>query len=175
VPPLVSAFVERCSDLICEALAMDIPLRGALTLGDAVLDTASNFFIGEPIVEAANLEKGQNWVGLTLGNTAVWSPFLAQLHETTIIEYEPPMKEQLKEFAFPIVADWPRRWRDSHGECPSAKLRELDTDPQFSLYWDNTIKFAKYSLQKHDWHLRPDEIPDDAVLRLIPRAEAKFQ
>jgi hypothetical protein len=85
------------------------------------------------------------------------------------------MKEQLKEFAFPIVADWPRRWSDSHGECPSAKLRELDTDPQFSLYWDNTIKFAKYSLQKHDWHMRPDEIPDDAVLRLIPRAEAKFQ
>jgi len=26
-------------------------------------------------------------VGLTLGKTAVWSPFLAQLHGTAIIEY----------------------------------------------------------------------------------------
>ncbi len=174
VPPLVGDFVERCSDLICEALAMAIPLRGALTLGDIVLDSESNFFIGEPIVEAANLEKGQNWVGLTIGNSAVWAPFLAQLHGTTIIEYAPPMKENFKEYASPIVVDWPRRWRDSYGECPSARLRELNTDPDFSLYWDNTIRFAEFSLQKHDWHLRPAEIPADTVLRLVSRDEAKF-
>ncbi len=71
VPPLVGDFVERCSDLVCEALAMDIPFRGAITLGDAVLDSESNIFLGEPIVEAANLEKGQEWIGLTFGNSAV--------------------------------------------------------------------------------------------------------
>ena len=80
VPPLVDDFVGRCSSLICEALAMNIPLRGALTLGDAVLDRKSNFFLGKPIVEAAKLEKAQNWLGLTFGHSAVWSSFLAQLH-----------------------------------------------------------------------------------------------
>ena len=65
-PPLVDDFVGRCSDVICEALSMDIPLRGALTLGDAVLDSNSKFFVGRPIVEAAKLEKGQNWVALQL-------------------------------------------------------------------------------------------------------------
>jgi len=120
------------------------------------------------------LEKGQNWVGLTLGISAVWSPFLAQLHGTTIIEYAPPMKEKFKEYASTIVVDWPRRWRDNHGECPSAKLRALNTDPNYSFYWDNTIKFAEFSLQKHDWHLHPDEVPADAVLRLISRDEVKF-
>ena len=45
VPELVGDFVERCSDLICEALTMNIPLRGAITLGDAVLDSKSNFFL----------------------------------------------------------------------------------------------------------------------------------
>jgi hypothetical protein len=174
VPPLVGDFVERCSELICQALAMNIALRGALALGDAVLDEDSNFYIGEPIVEAANLEKGQNWIGLTFGNSAVWSPFLAQLHGTAIIEYPPPMKDSLKEFASPIVIDWPRRWRDRHGSCPSAKLRELNSDPNHSLYWDNSIAFAEHSLRKHDWHLRPDEIPHDALLRIVSRAEAKF-
>lgn len=173
VPELVDDFIGRCSDLMCEALAMGIPLRGALTLGDAVLDSDSNFFLGEPMVEAANLEKGQNWVGLTLGKSAVWSPFLTQLHRTAIIEYMPPMKDKFVNFASPIVVDWPRRWRDWHGECPSAKLREL-RDPKFQLYWDNTIKFAEYSLQKHDWHLRPKEIPKDAILRLVSREEASF-
>ena len=174
VPPLVADFVERCSSLICEALAMNIPLRGALSLGDAVLDSKSSFFLGEPIVEAANLEKGQNWIGLTLGNSALWSPFLAQLHGTTIIEYPPPMKDRFKDYASPIVVDWPRRWRDGHGECPSLKLRELDKDPAFSTYWNNSINFAEFSRKKHDWHLHPDQIPTNAVLRIVSRKEAKF-
>lgn len=174
VPPLVGDFVERCSDLVCEALAMNIPLRGAITLGDAVLDIDANFFLGEPIIEAARLEKTQNWVGLALGHSAIWSPFLAQLHGTAIIEYPPPTKETLKEYASPIVVDWPRRWRDKHGVCPSAKLQELNQSPKFSHYWENTISFAKFSLSKHDWHLRPNEIPPDAFLRLVTRKEAKF-
>jgi len=174
VPPLAADFVERCADLICEALAMGVPLRGALTLGDAVLDEKSHFFIGEPIIEAANLEKGQNWLGLTFGNSAIWSPFLAQLHGTSIIEYLPPMKEGYKKYCSPIVIDWPRRWRNRHGRCSSETLRELNRDPAFSSYWDNAIEFAQYSLKKHDWHLCPDEVPSDALLRLVPRSEAKF-
>ena len=173
-PPLVGYFVERCGDLICEALAMNIPLRGAITLGEAVLDSRSNYFLGEPIVEAARLEKSQNWLGLTFGHSAVWSPFLVQLHGTAVIEYPPPTKDSLKEYASPIVVDWPRRWRDKYGECPSSKLRELNTDPKFACYWENTIKFAEFSLAKHDWHLRPNDIPPDALLRLVTRKEAKF-
>jgi hypothetical protein len=174
VPAFVDDFVRRCSELICEALAMNIPLRGALTLGDAVLNTESNFFLGEPIVEATKLEKAQNWIGLTFGRSAVWSAFLAQLHGTAIIEYSPPTKESFKDCASSIVVDWPRCWRDRHGECPSSRLRELNKDPTFSSYWENTIKFAEFSLARHDWHLRPNEIPPDALLRLVSREDAKF-
>lgn len=174
VPPAVGNFVERCSDLICEALQMNIPLRGAITLGDAVLDNDTSFFIGKPIVEAHRVERGQEWIGLTFGNSAVWSPFLAQLHGTAIIEYRPPMKEESKKFSSPIVVDWPRRWRDKHGECPSSKLQELNTKPEFAHKWANTIEFAEFSLRKHDWHLRQQEIPKDALLKLVPRQEADF-
>ena len=172
VPPFVDDFVTRCSSLICEALAMDIPLRGAITLGDAVLDRDSDFFLGAPIVEAARVEKAQNWLGLTFGQTAMWSQFLAQIHGTAIIEYPPPAKEHLKAYVSPIVVDWPRRWRDKHGECPSIKLRQLNRDPAYASYWENTIAFAEFSRGKHDWHLRPEEIPADAVLRLVSRKES---
>ena len=170
VPELAGDFVERCGDLMCEALDMGIPLRGALTAGEAVLDSDTNFFLGDPIVEAANLEKGQEWIGCTLGNSAVWTQFLAQLHGTAIIEYPPPMKEKLASYASPIVLDWPRRWRDRHGECPSKKLRDM-RDHAHAKKWDNAIRFAEYSLTKHDWHLRPEEIPEDALLRLASREE----
>lgn len=171
VPPFVDDFVTRCSEMICEALAMDIPLRGAITLGDAVLDGDADFFLGTPVVEAARVERAQNWIGLTFGQTAMWSPFLAQIHGTGIIEYPPPVKSGLQEYASPIVIDWPRRWRDRHGKCPSAKLRELDRNPEYTSYWQNTIAFAEFSKAEHDWHLRPEEIPPDAVLRLISREE----
>ena len=175
VPPAVADFVERCSDLVCEALSMNIPLRGAIALGDAVLDNETGFFIGKPIVEAHHVERGQEWVGLTFGKSAVWSPFLVQLHGTAIIEYPPPMKEKEKEYSSPIVVDWPRRWRDRNsGECPSAKLRELNTKPKYAQKWINTIAFAEYSLKKHDWHLRPHEIPEDALLKLVSRQDAEF-
>jgi hypothetical protein len=101
VPPLVDDFVTHCSELICEALSMDIPLRGAITLGDAVLDSDSDFFLGTPIIEAARVEKAQNWLGLTFGQTAIWSPFLAQIHSTAIIEYPPPTKDHLKAHVSP--------------------------------------------------------------------------
>jgi len=173
-PPLVADFVERCGDLMCEALSMDIPLRGAITLGDAVLDNKTNTYIGKPIVEANNLEKGQDWVGLTLGNSAIWSPFLAQLHGASVIEYSAPMKEKFKAFASPIVVDWPRRWRDKNGSGPTSKLDELNKTPAFAKYWNNAKAFAEYSLSKHDWFKRPEQIPPDAILRLVPLSEAKF-
>jgi hypothetical protein len=103
----------------------------------------------------------------------VWSAFLAQLHGTSIIEYPPPTKESLKDYASPIVVDWPRRWRDKHGECPSSKLRELTKGPK-PLYWENTIKFAEFSRAKHDWYLRPHEIAANALLRLVPREQGQF-
>jgi len=175
VPPAMSEFVERCSNLVCEALALSIPLRGAITLGEAVLDNETGFFIEKPIVEAHRVERGQEWIGLTFGNSAVWSPFLTQLHGTAIIEYPPPMKEEASEYASPIVLDWPRRWRDRHeGQCPSSKLRELNKKPGFSHKWTNTIEFAEFSLRKHDWHLRPQDIPKDALLKLVSREHADF-
>lgn len=173
-PAFVDDFVSRCNELICEALAMDIPLRGALSLGEAVLDNKSDFYLGEVVVEAAKLERAQNWIGLDFSHSALWGPFLAQLHGTAIIEYQPPMKEGLQPLGSPIVADWPRRFRDKYGECPSSRLRRLDKQPEFSSYWQNTIRFAEYSLAKHDWHLRPNEIPEDALLRLVPPENADF-
>jgi hypothetical protein len=173
-PPLVADFVERCRELLCEALVMNIPLRGAITLGDAVLDTKTNTYIGKPIVEASNLEKGQEWIGLTLGHTAMWSPFLAQLHGTAIIEYAVPMKKGFEQYASPIVVDWPRRWRDKYGTNPIDKLNEL-RKPHAAAKYDNTKAFAEYSLAKHDWFKHPERIPPDAILRLVPLSEAKLQ
>jgi hypothetical protein len=173
VPALVADFVERCSELMCESLAMNIPLRGAITLGDAVLDNKTNTYIGKPIVEAANLEKSQEWIGLTFGNTAIWSPFLAQQHGANIIEYAAPMKPGYEQYAGPIVVDWPRRWRDKNRGSLISKLDDLK-QPRAAAKYENAKRFVEYSLANHDWFRHPERIPSDAVLRLVPLSEAKL-
>ena len=173
-PPLVADFVERCSDLMCEAISAGIPLRGAITLGDAVLDNATHTYIGKPIVEAHNLEKGQDWVGLTLGNTALWSPFLAQLHGASVIEYPTPMKRGSEIHASPVVVDWPRRWRERNPADLGDVLDALNKAPKFTKYYDNAKRFAEFSRSNHDWFRHPEKISPDAVLRLVPLLEAKF-
>lgn len=170
-PPLVSVFVERCSDVICEALNMNIPLRGAITLGEAVLDNDTNTYIGDPIVEAAKLEKGQDWIGLTFGESAMWPPFIAQLHGASVIEYSAPMKSGYQKFASPVVVDWPRRWRDNRESDLIEHLDSLNESSQFSKYYDNAKEFADYSASNHDWFKNPEEIPPDAELRLAPLSE----
>lgn len=173
-PPLVADFIERCSDLMCEALAADIVLRGAITLGDAVLDNATNTYIGKPIVEAHNLERCQDWAGLALGNSAVWPPFLTQLHGSSVIEYSPPMKPGSEHYASPVVVDWPRRWRDRKEPNLDARLDALNKKPRFSKYYDNAKKFAEFSRSKHDWFKHPESISPGAFLRLVTPSQAQF-
>ena len=171
-PPFVDEFVGRCSSIMCEALSMGVPLRGAITIGEAVLDQETSTYIGKPIVEAAMLEKGQDWIGLCLGDSAMWPPFVAQLHGANIIEYPAPMKPAYAEYASPVVVDWPRRWRDDGRGDLAARLAELNKDPAFARYWGNTARFAEHSASQHDWFKFPDKIPADAKLRLIPESEA---
>jgi hypothetical protein len=168
-----AAFVTRCADLMCHALRKEVPLRGAISLGEAVMHKASNTYIGEPLIEAAGLEKGQNWVGLALGESATWPPFIAELDGPSIIEYPAPMKEKYAKYASPVVVDWPRIWRDSQKDSAGEYLSRINKDKEHALYYENAGQFVDYSLQHHEWYKNPDAIPSDAKLKFISYAEYK--
>lgn len=59
-------FLEACSELICHALEIGLPLRGALAMGPAILDEKRRIFLGQPLIDAARAEKGQRIVGASL-------------------------------------------------------------------------------------------------------------
>jgi hypothetical protein len=59
--------MARCADMVCEALKMGLPLRGALAVGKAVMHSRTGTFVGAPVVEAAKLEQSQDWLGVSLG------------------------------------------------------------------------------------------------------------
>jgi hypothetical protein len=144
-----AAFVTRCADLMCHALRREVPLRGAISLGEAVMHKGTNIYLGKPLIEAAKIEKGQNWVGLTLGVSAIWPAFIAELDGPSIIEYTAPMKKKYAKHASPVVVDWPRIWRDSQKDSAKDYLTRLNKDKKHSHYYENAQIFVDYSLKHH--------------------------
>ena len=60
-PVPCDAFLDTCNELMCRSLQVGLPLRGALAVGDAVMDDGRRLFLGEPIIEADLLERGQKF------------------------------------------------------------------------------------------------------------------
>ena len=147
---MVGGFVSRCADLMCEAIDLGIPLRGAITIGEAAIDVPSGIYLGTPIIEAHSLEKKQNWIGVTFGESCMWSPFFAQVPVSSVMEYEVPVKDCGRTR---IVLDWPRQWTEKGDRTTKElldRLRRLKEewcgkDTSVHRYWDNTIKFVEYS------------------------------
>lgn len=166
-----AAFVTRCADLMCEALMMGVPLRGAISIGEAVMHQSTNTYIGKPLAEAAQLEKGQGWLGIAFAHSATWAPFVAELDGPSLIEYAVPMKPNYVDFASPVVVDWPRAWRDKYSGSPQDALAALNTDSRFARYYENAMEFANHSEVHHDWWKHPETISPDAKLRLVPYSE----
>jgi len=85
-PNLVILFMERLACVFCEALRLQMPLRGAVSIGQAIMHKPSNTYIGIPIVEASRLEKEQEWTGLACGASFKKPPKPIPLPVTSFID-----------------------------------------------------------------------------------------
>jgi hypothetical protein len=148
------AFVSHCATFVCEALAMDVPVRGAIALGEAVMDQASGTYIGMPIVESAFCEKIQEWLGVVFAHSATWPEFMSEVHPNQVIEYDVPVKPGKESELPPVALDWPRRWEEIYGYPATRKVEELIArEPHQKL--QNALKFANFCIENKDWHQRP--------------------
>ena len=145
VQHFISPFIARCADLICEALRLDLPLRGALAVGSAVLHSRTGTFIGQPIVEAARLEQAQNWIGASLGLSMLASDVSQEFDPNLILPYDAPTKPNKKHLLSGLAIDWPRRFAERFGDSPAHLLEAMNTSPSHARYYENTIAFAKIS------------------------------
>jgi hypothetical protein len=135
------AFLETCNELMCRSLQVGLPLRGALAVGDAVLDKERNIFLGQPIIDANLLEHGQRFIG------AGMCPSFAD--QTIPKRFSLPFSQQLKkvaaEEASGLVLDWPRHWRNTRPIDLKQVVMSMDTDDAFSDYYQNTLASIEQS------------------------------
>lgn len=145
------SFTHCIAEAICFGLETELPLRGAIAVGEAVLDEKSGVFLGRPLVEVARTERTQRWIGASFGPSFSEAGFSDGFYLHTILPYKSHYKDRTNEFATGITVDWPRRWRESRRSDPLPVLRRLNRDPAFSAYYDRTESFVAFSEENHDW------------------------
>lgn len=135
------AFLETCNELMCRSLQFGLPLRGALAVGDAILDKERNIFLGQPIIDANLLEHGQKFIGVGLCPSFV--------NQTIPIRFSLSFSQQLKkgaaEKASGLVLDWPRHWRNTRPIDLKQVVMSMNTDDAFSDYYQNTLASIEQS------------------------------
>lgn len=168
------AFVNHCATFVCEALNMGVPIRGAISLGEAVMDRSTGTYIGIPIVEGASCEKVQEWLGVAYAPSAACQPFLAEVHPNIYIEYDIPVKPGHENDLPPVALDWTRRWEELYGTSATSKLAELNASSPHAKI-QNAIAFAEYCQANRDWHKQPPEWFEGKRLKMLRQDDVGAQ
>lgn len=145
------SFTQLISEAICYGLEHELPLRGTISVGEAILDSESGTYLGNSIIEAARTERVQQWVGASFGPSFLVPDFNKDFHLHTVLPYKSHYKDTTNPFVTGIVVDWPRKWRETRKADIRAILSSLDSDSFFSPYYKKTLDFIDFSESNHDW------------------------
>lgn len=145
-------FTLLISEAICFGLETGLPLRGAIAVGEATLDSGGGVFLGEPLVEVARTERIQQWIGVSFGPS--FRDSKAGFHLNTVLPYKSHYKDPADGYATGMTVDWPRRWRESRKSNPRPVLQALNLNPAFSAYYEKSLSFVDFSERHHDWFTR---------------------
>lgn len=134
------------------------PLRGGIDFGEFIIDQEENIFIGQALINAYKSAEAHDWAGIVISDNAYTTISSIKKGEKHIIKnirdlsiyYDVPLKDRTKEKH--RVINWPKNGtiipniegiiEDAFKKyCMSSKFTE-----QIKL--DNTIRFAKFSLEK---------------------------
>jgi len=142
------SFTDLIAETICYGIELRLPFRGTISFGEAILDSQSDKYLGEPMFEAKHTEELQKWIGVSFGRSF---DNHKGFYLNTVLPYKSHYKNTKSKYATGIVVDWPRRWRESRKTDVRPLISAMDTKPKFSKYYQNTLRFIDFSDQNHDW------------------------
>ncbi len=144
-------FCHICNVFICEVLESGLPLRGGIAVGEAHMDKTTGTYIGKALVEAAEVEKSQDWIGASFGPSFAVAPYNEFFMAESVLVYRRHRKSGRTQWVPGAVLDWPRVWRNAGKGPVQHVLSNLNTDPKFSRYYQHATEFAEYSERNKNW------------------------
>ena len=142
---------DSLTEVMCKSIEIGLPLRGAVSVGQVVIEKENGVYLGQPFISAARAETAQKWIGITLSKTFDLPKYNGGFKADRILEYKKHLKPDKMDKVIPLVLDYPRKWRKTRDHSLIEAIKALDTDETFSDYYSNTIEFVNYSADNHDW------------------------
>lgn len=154
-PVPCDAFLDTCNEFICRSLQVGLPVRGALAVGDAVLDKARNIFLGQPIIDAHALEVGQRFIG-----AGMCTSFMDQtIPERYRLAFNRQQKSSSTREASGFVLDWPRHWRQTRSWDVRPLINAMNKGDEFAEYYQHTLASVDASEQSTSGAISPGVCP----------------
>jgi|WetSurSiteA1Bulk_404760.scaffolds.fasta_scaffold49110_2 hypothetical protein len=117
------------------------PVRGAITKGEADYIPNTNHLIGKAIINAAKLEKQQDWFGIILSKDVLSDSEIIPSGpiRDILIKYEVPFKDSSNVTS--LVINWRLNLFIKYG---TKSIFSSSSEPENLRKISNTLKFAKY-------------------------------
>jgi hypothetical protein len=144
----VSPFIAKCADLLCEALKLNMPLRGAISFGEAVMSKTNNTYVGQAFVEAAKIESSQKWIGVSFGSNFSLPENRSEIYEELLVPLYTKHYKNIVQCPRPYLAlDWVTRWKKKgYGNLEDILVKMQESSPKaVKEYYQNTIDFIKFT------------------------------
>ena len=134
-------FLDLCNEIICHSIEIGLPLRGAFSMGEAVLHLDRGIFLGQPLIDSARLEHTQYSIGASFAK-----PFINQvIPKRYKLEFSNHFKKDSPPSFSGHILDWPRHWRKTREQNIIEVIEGLDVDSKFSAYYERTKEIIKES------------------------------
>ena len=158
------AFCRFCAEFLCRALELGLPLRGAISMGEAIIDMDNHVFIGMPLVESACAEKEQQWVGIGFGASLGHEKYRRIMDITYFIQFRDHIKPGKEAVVMSLAVDWARHWRETRERDVHEVLNDLDVDPSEKVrtIYETTRRYVDFSAANADWFERLPAEPSPA-------------
>ena len=146
-------FLNTCNELICRSIEIGLPLRGAISLGEAVLHIDRGIYLGKPLIDTSGLECEQLCIG-----TSFAQPFLTQVvPKRYALPFDTHFKGEIPPIFSGFMLDWPRHWRNTRSQNPIEALKALDRNSRFKKFYDKSIEIVEASNKVSHLFEDPDE------------------
>jgi hypothetical protein len=147
--PRFPPFIDSCMDVFCEAICKGIPLRGGISIGNAIMNTETQQYVGDPLRETAKVESSQRWLGFSFGKSFYNHPCYDSYY---YIPYDRHIKQNCKKDISLYAINWVRYFRNKKPDEDIIQLvSRMNDQKEFSEYYTNTIEFIRFADAHPKW------------------------
>lgn len=138
----LECIIKATADILIDTIKIGLPIKGVIAHGNAVCEKENQLFIGNPIVDAYELERQLKYLGIIFHHSAEQTLADGDLQKL-LEEKKTPFVKGGK--VFHLSVNWTKIWKQRFPRSPLdeqiRKLRLNSSGADHRIVFDNTIEY----------------------------------